>query len=90
LMRPPGLIGTSSYRRAEAAAVSSRWWLSGRRPCKRRTLALTYWCGSTSIIVAPSSGRMYDFDFDLVISSCLLGLEDGRPQKEQFLIAEPR
>ncbi len=32
---------------------------------------MTYWCGSTSIIVAPSSGRMYDFGFDLLISSCL-------------------
>jgi len=44
---------------------------AGRWPCRRSTLALTYWCGSTSIIVAPSSGRMYDFDFDLLISSCL-------------------
>jgi hypothetical protein len=30
----------------------------GWRPCSWRTLALTYWSGSTSTIIAPSSGRM--------------------------------
>src|SRR5262249_32756900 len=55
---------------AKFGSDGSCWWPSGRWPCKRRILALTYWCGSTSTIVAPSSGRMYDFAFALLISSC--------------------
>jgi hypothetical protein len=67
-LRPSYTPSCALLRRRRAGSSCSR--VLGWRPCSSKILALTYWCGSASTIVAPSSGRTYDLLILCLAPSC--------------------
>jgi hypothetical protein len=67
-LRPSYTPYCALLRRRRVGSSCSR--ALGWRPCSSKILALTYWCGSASTIVAPSSGRTYDLLILCLAPSC--------------------